>query len=51
MKSNGSAMIVVCETEKEAREFVEGDVYAKGGVWDTGNLQIWPFKSAVRTAL
>ncbi|KAK5171469.1 uncharacterized protein LTR77_004614 [Saxophila tyrrhenica] len=46
MQTNGSAMMVVCETEKEAREVVEGDVYAKAGVWDTGNM-----KTAVRTAL
>jgi uncharacterized protein len=51
MKSNGSAMIVVCETEQEARDFVKGDVYAKSGVWNTEKMTVMPFKSAVREAL
>lgn len=51
MQSNGSAMIILAESEKEARGIVEGDIYAKEGVWDVGSLQIWPFKSAVRQPL
>jgi hypothetical protein len=48
-KSNGSALIVVSDTKEEAIEVVTSDIYATSGVWDTGNMQIMPFRSAIRS--
>ncbi|ODM22365.1 hypothetical protein SI65_03211 [Aspergillus cristatus] len=47
----GSAMMLLAENEEEARKLLENDVYTRNGVWDIENVQIIPFKSAVRLAL
>lgn len=41
-KMKGSAMVVVAESEKEVKEIIEADIYAKSGVWDAEKAQIWP---------
>ncbi|KAJ5143999.1 uncharacterized protein N7515_002786 [Penicillium bovifimosum] len=47
----GSMMLAVAESEAEVRELLEKDIYSTSGVWDLGNAQIIPYKSAVRQAL
>jgi hypothetical protein len=50
-KMLGSAMIFVAESEEHVKEKLRTDVYATGGVWDVEKAQIWPFRTALRTAL
>ena len=38
MKSNGSAMILSCDTKEDAIAFLEKDTYAKNGVWDISKV-------------
>jgi uncharacterized protein YciI len=47
----GSAMLLMAESEEQARELLKKDIYVRSGVWDLEKAQIIPFKSAVRTAL
>ncbi|KAL4863671.1 hypothetical protein BDV12DRAFT_177229 [Aspergillus spectabilis] len=48
---NGSFMLVYAATEEEARSRVLDDVYAKNQVWDVANMEIWPFRCAVRVGM
>lgn len=41
-KFKGSAVLLTAETEAEVRKVLENDTYAKNGVWDLENLQIFP---------
>lgn len=45
----GSAMLAYAETKEEVMEKVKSDIYATSGVWDLSKVQIWPFKSAIRS--
>ena len=47
----GSALLVVASTKEEVLELLKNDIYTKSGVWDMNNVQIWPFRSAVRSGL
>jgi uncharacterized protein YciI len=47
----GSFMLMKAESEEEVKKALEGDAYTKGGAWDVANAKIWPFRTAVRTAL
>ena len=47
----GSALIVVASSKEEVIERLKNDIYTTSGVWDVENVQIWPFKSAVRSSL
>jgi len=47
----GSTLIAVAETREEVLEKIRSDVYAKEGVWDVEKLQIWPFRSAIRSGM
>ncbi|KAF4259178.1 hypothetical protein KXW98_000156 [Aspergillus fumigatus] len=47
----GSAMLLMAESEEQAKELLSKDIYVRSGVWDLEKAQIIPFKSAVRTAL
>jgi len=47
----GSMLLVKANSEEEVRRLLETDAYTKGGVWDVEKATIWPFKSAIRTAL
>ncbi|KKZ61949.1 hypothetical protein EMCG_03567 [[Emmonsia] crescens] len=44
----GSMLIVVAESPEAIREQLSKDIYATSGVWDIDNMQITPFKSAIR---
>lgn len=50
-KMKGSAMLVGAKTKEEVIERVKKDVYVREGVWDVSQIQIIPFKSALRKAL
>ncbi|KNG85840.1 YCII-related domain protein [Aspergillus nomiae NRRL 13137] len=45
---NGSALIVLAESEAEVRELIAKDIYARSGVWDVEKAQVIPFMCAVR---
>ncbi|KAF2223398.1 hypothetical protein BDZ85DRAFT_197139 [Elsinoe ampelina] len=47
----GSCMLGIAETKEEILNRLKQDVYAKSGVWDIENVQIIPFKCAVRKPL
>lgn len=47
----GSAMLMYAETREEVVDILKSDIYARSGVWDMDKMQIWPFKSAVRSDL
>jgi len=47
----GSAIVVVAETEEQVRETLRNDIYARSGVWDVDKATVYPFKTAVRSAL
>lgn len=47
----GSVMLIKAESEKAVREWVAGDEYTKGGVWDVEKMQVIPFRCAVRTSM
>ncbi|KAF2479879.1 YCII-related domain protein [Neohortaea acidophila] len=51
MKINGSAMLVSADSKEDVMKLVESDVYYESRVWDPSKIQVFPFKSAVRTAL
>ncbi|KAK0284082.1 hypothetical protein LTR35_005796 [Friedmanniomyces endolithicus] len=50
-KINGSVMIAVAESKEEVLDKIKADIYYKSGVWDVENINIFPFKSAIRSAL
>jgi hypothetical protein len=45
----GSAMLAYAETKEEVIEKLKNDIYTKEGVWDWDKVQIWPFRSAIRS--
>lgn len=47
----GSALLAYAETKEEVLEIVKNDIYSTSGVWDLSKVQIWPFKSAIRSDL
>jgi len=47
----GSSMVFVAESKEVVLERIRKDIYTTSGVWDVDKVQMWPFKSAVRTAL
>jgi hypothetical protein len=47
----GSAMLAYAETKEEVIESLKNDIYSKEGVWDWDKVQIWPFRSAIRSDL
>ncbi|KAK2813152.1 hypothetical protein FQN50_000829 [Emmonsiellopsis sp. PD_5] len=47
----GSMLVVVAESPAAVREQLAKDIYATAGVWDLDNMQITPFKSAIRLPL
>ena len=50
-KMKGSACLIGAKTREEVVERLKQDVYVKEGVWNLEDVQIIPFKSAVRKAL
>jgi hypothetical protein len=50
-KMKGSACLIGAKTREEVVERLKGDVYVTGGVWNLEEVQIIPFKSALRKAL
>ncbi|RHZ73489.1 hypothetical protein CDV55_108748 [Aspergillus turcosus] len=46
----GSVVVLLAESEEQAREILSKDVYVRSGVWDMEKAQIIPFKNAVRPA-
>jgi hypothetical protein len=47
----GSTMIAVADTKEEVLEKLRNDIYAREGVWDLEKVQIWPFRSAIRSGM
>ncbi|PNS20010.1 hypothetical protein CAC42_1457 [Sphaceloma murrayae] len=45
---DGSCMLGVADTKEEILARLKKDVYATSGVWDIDNVQIIPFKCAIR---
>lgn len=45
-KMNGSFMLFKAENLEKAREWLEADIYAKGGAWDMSKAQIYSVKVA-----
>jgi hypothetical protein len=50
-KMKGSAMLIGAKTKEEVIERVKKDVYVNEGVWNVEDIQIIPFRSAIRKAL
>jgi hypothetical protein len=50
-KMKGSAMLIGAATREEVLERVKKDVYVGEGVWDVEQIQVIPFRSALRKAL
>jgi hypothetical protein len=50
-KMKGSAMLIGAATREEVLERVKKDVYVGEGVWDVSQVQVIPFRSALRKAL
>ncbi|ODM18677.1 hypothetical protein SI65_05294 [Aspergillus cristatus] len=44
----GSMIVYTGESVEDVREAINGDIYAKSGVWDLEKVQIIPYVSAVR---
>ncbi|KAL2158209.1 hypothetical protein VTH06DRAFT_4529 [Thermothelomyces fergusii] len=44
----GSTIVVLASSREEIKEILRQDVYAKEGVWDVENAQMWPFICAFR---
>jgi hypothetical protein len=42
-------MLAYAETKEEVLEKIRTDIYAESGVWDLSKVQIWPFRSAIRS--
>ncbi|KAI0389601.1 hypothetical protein F5Y17DRAFT_448404 [Xylariaceae sp. FL0594] len=43
----GSTLVCVASSREEVMEQLSKDIYAKSGVWDLDNVQIWPAKFAI----
>ncbi|ODV84924.1 hypothetical protein CANARDRAFT_28662 [[Candida] arabinofermentans NRRL YB-2248] len=48
-KFEGSTFHVLAENEDDIKEFLKLDIYAKEGVWDLENVDIWGLGCAGRT--
>lgn len=48
---SGSACLVGAKTKEEVIERLKKDIYAAEGVWNVDEIQIFPFKSALRKGL
>jgi uncharacterized protein YciI len=44
----GSTIVIQASSREEIKEVLRQDVYAKSGVWDVENAQMWPFLCAFR---
>ncbi|KAH6627162.1 hypothetical protein B0J18DRAFT_465107 [Chaetomium sp. MPI-SDFR-AT-0129] len=44
----GSTIVIQAASREEIKEILRQDIYAKSGVWDVENAQIWPFLCAFR---
>ncbi|KAK3307898.1 uncharacterized protein B0T15DRAFT_522937 [Chaetomium strumarium] len=44
----GSTLVMQASTREEVIETLRQDIYAKSGVWDVDNAQIWPLLCAFR---
>lgn len=51
LKFQGSAMLVVAESEEDVMEKLKVDPYVVEGVWDLSKARIWHFKTAVSQPL
>ncbi|KAI5200258.1 hypothetical protein E4T39_05798 [Aureobasidium subglaciale] len=51
LKISGSVMMALASSKEEVLEKIKKDIYAGEGVWDMDKIQIFPFKSAIRSAL
>ena len=47
----GSAMLAYAETKEEVIQSLKSDIYSESEVWDWDKVQIWPFRSAIRSDL
>jgi hypothetical protein len=47
----GSAMIALAASKEEVMEVLRRDIYALEDAWDMEKVQIWPFRSTVRSKL
>ena len=47
----GSALLVYASSKEEVLELLKNDIYSKNDVWNLEKMQIWPFRSAVRSDL
>jgi uncharacterized protein YciI len=43
----GSAMLLMAESEEQARELLSKDIYVRSGVWDMEKAQIIPVRDWV----
>lgn len=48
LKFAGSTIVIAAESKEEILKSLREDIYAKEGVWDVDNAQIWPLKCAFR---
>ncbi|KAK0672466.1 hypothetical protein QBC41DRAFT_217315 [Cercophora samala] len=44
----GSTIVISAASREEIKEVLRNDVYAREGVWDVENAQMWPFLCAFR---
>ncbi|KAK4188038.1 hypothetical protein QBC35DRAFT_497237 [Podospora australis] len=44
----GSTIVISASSREEIKEVLRNDIYAKEGVWDVENAQMWPFLCAFR---
>lgn len=47
----GSVMLAHAESKEEVLRKLKEDVYTKEEVWDWDKVQIYPFRSAIRSGL
>ncbi|KAF1810218.1 hypothetical protein P152DRAFT_460726 [Eremomyces bilateralis CBS 781.70] len=47
----GSALLARAATQEELLEKLKADPYTVGQVWDWNKVQIYPFKSAIRSGM
>lgn len=47
----GSAVLAFAKTKEEVIDLLKRDIYTEQGVWDWSKVQIWPFKSTIRSDL
>ncbi len=47
-KMKGSAMVVQANSEKDVKDILESDIYARSGVWDVAKAQIIPVSIGLR---